>query len=300
MQGHVYLGLSLHQTGFIDQAQKHFEAAKVISDKLEEFNERNIILVGLAHLYHDRFIRSGKTDISMFNAAEEYYQTTARKTEKAGDKYRYARTLLYQSQLYLSAGMKRRLSIPLKESQQIFRVLEHHYNYSIIQLIYLGKAFKEAGRYENLKFYVEDGIGEALRYRFPYHRHLSELRFLKALVLCHNRQGQDTMRQLAHCLVDAILFNRFQCEKIADQLVVELEKDSYLRNEVARTKGRHLQVFFDQRIRRDKNSQTHSQKQEKLVVDVTDWLKELGQNPSAKFPKRAHADVQILLEDADI
>ena len=60
MQSHVYLGLSLHQTGFLDQAQKQLEAAKTISDRLEEMHERSTILVGLAQVYFDKYIAPAK------------------------------------------------------------------------------------------------------------------------------------------------------------------------------------------------------------------------------------------------
>ena len=104
MQSHVYLGLSLHQTGFLDQAQKQLEAAKTISDRLEEMHERSTILVGLAQVYFDKYISTGQKEKDYFAITNNYFNIAAAETEKVGDKYRYARTKLYQAQLYLSPG----------------------------------------------------------------------------------------------------------------------------------------------------------------------------------------------------
>ena len=120
--------------------RQQLEAAKAISDRLEEMHERSTILVGLAQVYFDRYISAGYKEQDYFAITEEYFNIAAEETEKVGDKYRYARTKLYHAQLYLKPGKVDHAIDLLQESQRIFRALEHHY-YLASVAIFLGRAF---------------------------------------------------------------------------------------------------------------------------------------------------------------
>ena len=154
-------------------------------------------------------------------------------------------------------------------------------------------------RYDNLDVCVEDGTREALVYQYPYYRQLSELRVLKARVHCHNGDLEDAARQLAFALVDAIYFNRFQCEKVADQVSEAISCSDALKKGLLRM-GRQLVEYFKERIRRDRHARELSKNQEELINDVTTWLNKLRKNPTTRCLKRAKKDIQYLVNDADL
>ena len=118
--------------------------------------------------------------------------------------------------------------------------------------------------------------------------------------MCHNGDLEEASQHLAFALVDAIYFNRFQCEKIADQVVGAIACSDSLKNGFATTWGRQLLEYFEERIRRDRHAQELSKEQEKLIEDVSAWLNNLRRNPATRFPKRAKRDIQPLVEEADI
>lgn len=297
MQGLVYMGLTLHQLGFIDQAQSRLEAAKTISDNLKEMHERSTILVGLANLYYDKFKNAEVPDQYGLKIAEEYCQIAARETDAVGDKYRYSRSLLYQSQFYLNPKNADRGIELLLEAQRILRVLNHNY-YLASVAIYLGRAYLESGRIENLHVCVDEGMKDALSYLYPYQRQLSELRILKAQALCHDDEPEGAVKYLAHALVAAVLYNRFQCEKIADQFSDTLECHPTFRKGYARNWGSKISKAFQEKMNRDSQSYELSKEQDRLITDVTSWLENLRQDTTLKFPKQAKRDIEFLMPPA--
>ena len=293
MQGHVYTGLTLHQIGSFDEAREHLEAAKVISDKLEEMHERSTILIGLALLYVDLYYATGEQDDLLINDAEKYFETAASENQEAGDRRRYARSLTYWATLYLKQPGKEHKAIDLlEEARRIFRALEHYYFLATVA-VYLAQAYLRARSYDSMNICINEGIQEAQSYRHTYYRQLSELRILKARWHCYQDDLENTMHSLADALVDAILFNRFQCEKITDLVIEVLECEENL-TEIVPNWGRHIKKYFTRRIRRERQTKDLSRDQELLITEVSAWLDKLKRMPAEEFPKRATQELQSL------
>ena len=109
-------------------------------------------------------------------------------------------------------------------------------------------------RYDNLDVCVEDGTARSTRLPISLLSATSELRVLKARVHCHNGDLEDAARQLAFALVDAIYFNRFRCEKVADQVSEAIRLRDALKKGLSTEWGRQLVEYFKERIRRDRHA----------------------------------------------
>jgi hypothetical protein len=182
------------------------------------------------------------------------------------------------------------------EARRIFGALDHHY-YSATVAVYMGQAYlmtrtDEYDAYDSLNFCIDTGITEARMFsRIPYYRQLSELNVLQARLACSRREYNECAKHLADALADAVLFNRFQCEKIADQVVKAIAHEEQLKADFPRW-GRTLQNAFNERVGQDKKSPETSKAREKLVQDIITWLTKLRENPTTTFPKRPLEEIR--------
>lgn len=293
MQGHVYLGLTLHQLGFLEDGLRHLNTAKEISDRLQEMHERSTILSGLSNAYFDCYKLTG--DKECLTLADSYAQVAVEESRQAQDRRRYARAMMYQGSLWLRPGMLEEAINLLEEARRIFRALEHHY-YLASVAIYLGEAYMMSGEYGPLGVGVDEGIKEAQTYRHAYYRQLSQLRVLKAYASCYQNRYEEAVDSLASALADAILFNRYQVEAIADQMVMLIAKDRHLQSYIT-SRNAPLQGQFKERTDRDKQTKELSIEQRDLVTEVQRWLRGFRADSQPVFPKRAKDEMERLKQN---
>ena len=194
------------------------------------------------------------------------------KPKSAGDQHRYGRTLIYQASLNLVPGSVDQALDLLVEARRIFGALDHHY-YLATVAVYMGKAYLISRTYEYdvydlLNYCVETGIKEARMFsRIPYYRQLSELRVLQAR-LVSSRSDCDykaCAKHFADALADAVLFNRFQCEKIADQIVETIADEAVFETDFHRL-GRSLQSAFHERMEQVKKGSRNFKRPKKAYT----------------------------------